>query len=130
MRMHIDGGRANIYAGGEGAAGDIALKDDAGDTIIHLDAGDGVIRIKGKHVATADFVFAADYQLKPLADVEAFIARKGHLPGVASAKEMETEGVDLNAMNGVLLAKVEELTLHAIEQEKRIKALEAKLTTN
>jgi hypothetical protein len=36
----------------------------------------------------------------------------------------------LNAMQGLLLAKIEELTLHAIEQEKRIAALEAKLATN
>jgi hypothetical protein len=128
--MHIDGGSANIYAGGEGAAGDIALKDKEGKTVIHLDAGDGVIRIKGKHVSTADYVFAAGYNLKPLADVEAFIASRGHLPGVASATDMEEQGVDLNAMQGLLLAKIEELTLHAIEQEKRIAALEAKLATN
>ena len=125
--MHIDGGRANIYAGGNGAAGDIALKDKDGDTIIHLDAGDGVIRIKGKHVATADHVFAPDYALKPLADVEAFIATRGHLPGVQSAAEMQRDGVDLNAMNAALLEKVEELMLHTIAQDKRIAALEAKL---
>ena len=127
MRMHIDGGRANIYAGGEGAAGDIALKDKSGETVIHLDAGDGVIRIRGDHVKTADFVFADDYALAPLSDVEAHISAKGHLPGVPSAAEMREEGVDLNAMNAVLLQKVEELTLHAIDQARRIAALEAKL---
>jgi hypothetical protein len=39
-------------------------------------------------------------------------------------------GVDLNAMQDVLLAKIEDLTLHAIEQDKRIATLKAKLAAN
>jgi len=92
-----------------------------------VDAGDGVIRVKGKHVATADHVFAEGYELAPLDSVEAFIASKGHLPGIATADEMREHGVDLNAMNGKLLEKIEELTLHIIDQNKRIAALENKL---
>ncbi|MEL6781712.1 MAG: hypothetical protein AAFO51_04995 [Pseudomonadota bacterium] len=126
MRMHIDGGRANIYAGGEGAAGDIALKNDDGETVIHLDAGDGVIRIKGNHVQTADHVFSSTYDLVSLTEVEAFIGANGHLPGIDSAADMRRDGVDLNAMNAKLLEKIEELTLHIIEQDKRIAALEAR----
>jgi hypothetical protein len=37
---------------------------------------------------------------------------------------MEENGLNLKEMNLILLKKVEELTLHLIEQEKRVKALE------
>jgi len=40
---------------------------------------------------------------------------------------MQVNGVDLNAMNGKLLEKIEELTLHMIAQNKRISELEARL---
>ena len=40
-----------------------------------------------------------------------------------SAKEMEKNGVQLGEMNMLLLKKVEELTLHLIEQNKEIKEL-------
>lgn len=79
------------------------------------------------HVATADHVFSGDYNLPALADVEAFIMAERHLPGVPSAETMQSEGVDLNAMNAKLLEKVEELMLYTVEQDKRIAALEKKL---
>ena len=76
----------------------------------------------------ADFVFEKDYQLPTLEEVEAHILKKGHLPSIPSAKEVEKEGgFSLGEMNKILLQKVEELTLYTIEQEKRIKALEEKL---
>lgn len=49
-----------------------------------------------------------------------------HLPEVPSATEIEQNGLDLAKMNLILLKKVEELTLHAIDLEKRLKAVEAK----
>ncbi|MBK9578026.1 MAG: hypothetical protein IPK50_09095 [Fibrobacterota bacterium] len=68
----------------------------------------------------ADYVFEPDYKLSPLAEVEAFTKERKHLPEVPSAAEMTENGVDLAKMNMVLLKKVEELTLHAIAQEKRL----------
>ena len=47
-----------------------------------------------------------------------------HLPGVPSAKEMETSGVNVSGMNMILLRKIEELTLHLIEQNKIIAQLQ------
>jgi len=35
-------------------------------------------------------------------------------------------GINLSEMNALLLKKVEELTLYVLQQEERIKALEAK----
>jgi len=76
---------------------------------------------------TADFVFADDYNLRELSEVENFITTNKHLPDVPSASTMEEEGVNLAEMNKLLLQKVEELMLYTIEQEKRISQLE-KLT--
>ena len=61
----------------------------------------------------------------PLESVERFVMKLKHLPEVPSAAALKSEGKDLASMNLRLLKKVEELTLHAIEQDKRIKALES-----
>lgn len=68
----------------------------------------------------ADYVFEPSYKLASLPEVEAFTKEHKHLPEVPSAKEIEKGGLDLAQMNLVLLKKVEELTLHAIEQQKAI----------
>jgi hypothetical protein len=75
-----------------------------------------------------DYVFEPDYNLPKLADIEAYVQKHKHLPEVPSAKEVEKDGMSLNEMNIILLKKVEELTLYAIDQEKRIKALETENT--
>ncbi|MCW3787917.1 hypothetical protein [Plebeiibacterium sediminum] len=70
---------------------------------------------------TADFVFADDYSLKDLAEVENYIKSHKHLPDIPSAEEMEASSVNLAEMNKLLLQKVEELTLYTIELEKKDK---------
>jgi Phage T4 tail fibre len=67
-----------------------------------------------------DYVFEADYKLKNLSEVAAFIQENKHLPEVPSAKEMEQNGLMLAEMNLKLLKKIEELTLYAIEQNKQL----------
>lgn len=89
-----------------------------------------------------DYVFEAyengssvlnkNYAFKSLEEVESFIKINKHLPGVKSINELEVneEGkynVDITATSMQTLEKVEELFLHTIEQEKRIKTLEAEL---
>ncbi|GGG58227.1 hypothetical protein [Epilithonimonas arachidiradicis] len=73
----------------------------------------------------ADYVFAKDYKLMPLKEVENYININGHLPEVPSTEEAIQNGIELKEMNILLLKKVEELTLHLIEQDKRIGELEA-----
>ncbi len=70
--------------------------------------------------AGADFVFEEDYALPSLQEVEKFVTENKHLPEIASAKEMQKEGINLSEMNIKLLQKIEELTLYIIEQNKRI----------
>jgi hypothetical protein len=67
-----------------------------------------------------DYVFEKDYNLLSLADVETFINENKHLPEIPSAKEMEKDGLNLKEMNLLLLKKVEELTLHLIDQSKKL----------
>jgi len=81
----------------------------------------GKIRAQEIKVETAnwpDYVFTKDYQLPSLSETEDHIKEKGHLPGIPSAEEVKTNGVDLGEMNAKLLKKIEELTLYLIEIKK------------
>ena len=71
-----------------------------------------------------DYVFAPDYDLMSLTELEQFVSTNRHLPEVAPAAEMEQDGIDLSEMNALLLKKIEELTLHVIDLNKRIETLE------
>lgn len=90
-------------------------------------AVNGNIRAKEIKVETgwSDFVFEDDYDLRTLEEVEGFIKTNKHLPEIPSAKEVKENGVELGEMDSKLLQKIEELTLYIIDQEKRIKKLEA-----
>lgn len=68
----------------------------------------------------ADYVFAKDYKLTPLTEVEKYIEENNHLSDVPSAAEVEENGVNLGEMDAILLKKIEELTLYTIEQQKLI----------
>ena len=76
----------------------------------------------------ADYVFASDYTLKPLAEVENFIAKNKHLPNVPSAKQIEEEGLSLGEIAKIQQEKIEELTLYIIELNKKLEILDAKVT--
>ena len=73
----------------------------------------------------SDYVFEKDYPLPSLAEVEKFIRQNNHLPGVPSAQEVISDGLDVGASQAVLLKKIEELTLYIIDQNKKIEQLEA-----
>ena len=79
--------------------------------------------------AGADFVFAHDYRLRPLAEVEQFITTNGHLPDIAPADNMVQNGVNMGELQIQLLQKIEELTLYAIEQQKQIEKLKKEIET-
>ncbi|OXA94870.1 vacuolar protein sorting family 37 protein [Flavobacterium hercynium] len=74
-------------------------------------------------VVVPDYVFANDYKLKSLQEVEDYIKQNNHLPEIPSAKEIEAKGLMLAEMNMSLLKKIEELTLYMIEQNKEVKEL-------
>ncbi|MEO1255214.1 MAG: hypothetical protein AAFY41_10070 [Bacteroidota bacterium] len=83
----------------------------------------GTIRSKEVLVEASpwpDYVFAKDYDLLDVYEVEAYIQKNGHLPRIPSAKEVETGGIALAKMNALLLEKIEELTLYTIQQQKQL----------
>ncbi|SEL98385.1 hypothetical protein SAMN05421740_11911, partial [Parapedobacter koreensis] len=83
----------------------------------------GNVRAKEVKVEMAnwpDYVFGAGYDLMTLPALESHIKTHGHLPGIPKAREVEAEGIGLAEMNRKLLEKVEELTLHLIQQQKNI----------
>ena len=67
-----------------------------------------------------DYVFAKDYKLISLPELEQSIQKNKHLPGIPSAKEIEAGGIKVGEIQNKLLEKVEELTLHLIDQNKQI----------
>ena len=59
--------------------------------------------------------------------MEACIKANKHLPEIPSADEMEESGINLAEMNKLLLMKVEELMLYAIEQKDEAETLRQEL---
>jgi hypothetical protein len=84
-------------------------------------------KIKVIQTGWPDYVFQNSYRLRPLCEVEQFIKERHHLPEVAPAEEVESNGLNVGDNLAVLLKKIEELTLYAIEQQKVIDKLEAKM---
>jgi hypothetical protein len=70
-----------------------------------------------------DYVFRPGYRLRPLSEVSQFIRENGHLPDIPTEAEVKEKGVSLGDMQAKLLAKVEELTLHMIQQENENREL-------
>jgi hypothetical protein len=95
------------------------------------------LAVKGKIIAEEvvvqlrsnwpDYVFSNTYKLKPLSEVEAYIKANNHLQNIPSAKEVEVNGVTLGNIVTQQMAKIEELTLYLIEQQKQIDALKKQL---
>jgi hypothetical protein len=69
-------------------------------------------------IPVPDYVFAKDYKLRTLTEVEVYIKANSHLPEIPSAQELEKNGLMLAEMNMSLLKKIEELTLYVIEIKK------------
>jgi hypothetical protein len=70
-----------------------------------------------------DYVFADNYNLMPIEDLEKSIRQHKHLPNIPAAAEVEKEGISLGDMNKRLMEKVEELTLYIIDLNKKNNAL-------
>ena len=75
----------------------------------------------------ADYVFAKDYTLMPLQKVEQYVQQNSHLPEIPSAAEVKQQGLSVGEIQNKLLQKVEELTLYAIQQNKKIEAMEKRI---
>jgi hypothetical protein len=88
-------------------------------------APDKKVKINGATLNVPDYVFEDGYALMPLQELQAFIDRNGHLPGVASAEVVQAEGLDLGGSQMSQLQKIEELTLYTLQQEQTLLGLQA-----
>mgnify|MGYP000970665400 CR=1 FL=1 len=70
--------------------------------------------------------FQSLQSIPKLDSLESFITTNKNLPGMPDKLDVASDGVNLITLNKILVKKIEELTLYIIEQDKRIKALEAK----
>jgi len=67
-----------------------------------------------------DYVFKDDYELMTLRELDSYINENGCLPDVPSESEVLGQGFSLAEMDGILLKKVEELTLYIIELQEQL----------
>ena len=84
---------------------------------------DGLLRareIKVDLEAWPDYVFEKDYNLMPIDQLRTFINNNGHLPNVPSAKEIETDGINLGDAAKTSMEKIEELTLYLLEINDKV----------
>jgi hypothetical protein len=66
----------------------------------------------------ADKVFHKNYPLKSLHELEKYISANKHLPGIPTASEVQSNGVNVAEMETKLLEKIEELTIYVLELKK------------
>ena len=88
------------------------------------------INVDATSIVWSDYILAKDYPLSSLQEVENYINKHQHLPNVPSEKEVKEKGINLGAMDAILLRKIEELTLYVIEQQKKIEELQNQLKGN
>jgi|LauGreDrversion4_2_1035121.scaffolds.fasta_scaffold05532_4 hypothetical protein len=110
--------------------GDLKVQNANGDNVFAV-YQNGEVRARKTKVdllPIPDYVFKKEYKLMNLKELELYIEQNNHLPNIKSEAEYTQAGeIDLGELNLKLLEKVEELTLHLIEQNKKIEKLEAAL---
>jgi hypothetical protein len=74
-----------------------------------------------------DYVFKKGYVLTGLPELERYLEKYHHLPGIASEEEVNRYGIDLGDHAAGLLQKVEELTLYLIQKDKAISTQQQQL---
>lgn len=67
-----------------------------------------------------DNVFEPDYKIMPINDLASYVKQNKHLPEIPTTSDVLKSGIDLGKMNGLLLKKVEELTLYMIDLKKQL----------
>jgi len=147
LKMGFDGGSTPTLFWGNGGGEPLQFKsDETGNVPLYLSEdgkvgintdnflGDHSLYIKGSAIGEEmwikieanwpDYVFADNYELMDLEELESFISKEGHLPGMKKAKEIKEEGLPLGETERVLTEKVEELTLYILQLKAEIDELE------
>ncbi len=107
-----------------------ALSGASSDVIRSSLAVNGTITAKKLQLSPTgwpDYVFDGSYKLMPLHDLDQYIVRHKHLPGVIPADEAASKGIEVGETQAVLLKKIEELTLYTIDQDKQLREMRQEL---
>lgn len=72
-----------------------------------------------------DYVFHKNYKLLSLKELEKYITKNKHLPGIPKASDLNDQecGLDVGKMQSLQMEKIEEIYLHLIELNKQIEEL-------
>ena len=62
-----------------------------------------------------------NYDLLSIDNLKRYVEENGHLPDIPSEQDVFVNGYDMVEMDGLLLKKIEELTLYTIELNNLIK---------
>lgn len=81
------------------------------------------LKVKLASSGWPDYVFADNYKLSSLTEIEKFINLHKHLPNIPSAVEVEKNGIEVGDMQKKIIEKIEELTLYIIQLEKQVAEL-------
>ncbi len=118
---------------------DVRIKNSAANTLdfwtnMYLDGSGGskIMSIKNDGVyakkltvqaSWSDFVFASDYHLLSLSELESYINENGHLPEIPSESYVKENGIEIGEMTSKLLQKIEEMSLYLIDLNKQVETL-------
>lgn len=117
------GGNYYLFLSDSGNVG-IGTKNPQAKLAVNGDILAKSIRVNTSSTYWPDYVFEDGYNLMSLRDLESYIVKNKHLPGIPSASEIDAKNeVDLGEMNALLLEKVEELTRYIIDLQKQIDEL-------
>lgn len=131
--IHLAGTAGEITVGGNGQHGDVLINRGDGTRTIRLDGATGDITISGELVikdwaiAVPDHVFAPAYKLPDLDELATYIGQNQHLPELPTADQVATQGLHIGEFCMLLLKRIEEMTLHAIRQERTLHQQSARL---
>lgn len=124
----VDGTGTTLFSGNVGIGTPFTGNTEQYKLAVNGKIGAKAIKVEITSDAWSDYVFDEKYKFKSIHELEDFIKKYKHLPNVPSAAEVEKDGIDMATMDATLLAKIEELSLYIIEQNKRIEALEQQNT--
>ena len=87
------------------------------------------LAILSSNVWLADYVFEPEYQMRSLEEMQAYVKENKHLPNIIGQQQLdEQEYFSVNKMLMGQLQNLEELVLHTIAQEEKIKSLESQIS--
>ena len=135
--MRIDASRnvgiGPTFAGGTTIASRLHVDGDIraeGDILYNGDATDLVPDYVFQKYYNGFSSIKDNYRFKSLKEIEKYVQKNNHLPGVTSAIQAQKDGFwNLSQSNLQNLEKIEELFLHTIEQEKKIEVLKSENET-